>query len=89
VSSGTLAATSFGLKLFDLFRGLCFGHRTVKFLTSLAAKSLQIGNLRTCHWFLAGDPLVRRFFGIRIGIFTHAFNFAAGDRIGRTQEGEV
>jgi hypothetical protein len=84
VSLGPLAATSFGLKLFDLFRGFCFCQGTVKFLTSLAAKSLEIRNLRACHWFLAGDPLVGRFFGIRIGICTHAFNFAAGVRVGRT-----
>jgi hypothetical protein len=32
----------------------------------------------------ASDHLVGRFFGIRIGISTHAFNFAAGVRVGRT-----
>jgi hypothetical protein len=86
VSLGTLAATRLGLKFFDFFRGLCLGHGPVKFLTSLAAKRLEIRNLRACHWFLTGDPLIGRLFGIRMGICTHAFHFAAGHRVGRTQK---
>ena len=79
------SSTCFRLKFLDLFRSPCFGKSPVKLLSSLPAKSLEIGNLRAGHWLLPGDPLLGRFFWIRISISLHVCKFAARSPVGLTR----
>jgi hypothetical protein len=89
MESRRLSAPRFSLEFLDLFRGACFGQRTVKLFTGLSAESLQVGNLGSSHRFLPGDPLLRWFFRVWSGFGVHHSKFATGKGEGLTQSSKT